>query len=31
MAANLRGKKVCSHQDDEIKCVCTPTEQGYKQ
>jgi hypothetical protein len=29
MATNLRGKKVHTHQDDEIKYVFTPTKQSY--
>ncbi len=29
MVANLRGKKVRTHQDDEIRYVFTPTEQSY--
>jgi hypothetical protein len=29
MAVNLRGKKVCTCQDDEIRYVFTPTQQGY--
>jgi hypothetical protein len=29
MVANLHGKKVHSHQDDEIRYVCTPTKQSY--
>ncbi len=29
MVANLCGKKVYIHQDDEIRYVFTPTEQSY--
>ncbi len=29
LAANLRGKKVRTHQDDEIRYVFTPTKQNY--
>jgi hypothetical protein len=26
MVANLQGKKVQTHQDDEVKCIFTPIE-----
>jgi len=29
MATNLRGKKVCIHQDDEIEYIFTPIKQSY--
>jgi hypothetical protein len=29
MVANLHGKKVCIHQDDEIRYIFTPTKQSY--
>jgi hypothetical protein len=29
MAANLCGKKVQTHQDDEVRYVFTPTKQSY--
>jgi hypothetical protein len=29
MVANLHGKKVCTHQDDEIRYIFTPTKQSY--
>ncbi len=29
MVANLHGKKVCIHQDDEVRYVSTPTNQSY--
>jgi hypothetical protein len=29
MATNLHGKKVHTHQDDEIKYVFTPIEHNY--
>jgi hypothetical protein len=29
MPANLHGKKVHIHQDDEVKYVSTPTKQSY--
>jgi hypothetical protein len=29
MAANLRGKKVQTHQDDEVRYLFTPIEQSY--
>jgi hypothetical protein len=29
MVANLHGKKMCIHQDEEISCVFIPTELSY--
>ncbi len=29
MATNMHGKKVQSHQDDEVKYIFTPTKQSY--
>jgi hypothetical protein len=29
MAANLCGKKVLIHQDDEVRYIFTPIEQSY--
>jgi hypothetical protein len=29
MVGNLRGKKVWTHQDDEVRYVFTPMEQNY--
>ncbi len=29
MAANMCGKKMCTHQDDEIRYICIPTKQGH--
>jgi len=29
MVVNMRGKKVHTHQDDEIRYVFTPIEQSY--
>ncbi len=29
MVTNLQGKKVQTHQDDEVKCIFTPMEQSY--
>jgi hypothetical protein len=29
MAANLQGKKVQTHEDDEVKYIFIPTEQNY--
>jgi hypothetical protein len=28
MATNLHGKKIYIHQDDEVRYVCTPTNQS---